>query len=98
MANQVFTATSVTYFSHEASFIHQEGKSLVISSKPIRPAEQGERERRPKTWFQQLAREPDVSARDKKRVREEEEKVWRRERCGKQTRTRRMGGDEDEAG
>ena len=87
----------MTYFSHEASFIRREGKSLVISSKPIRPAERGEREKRPKTLSQQLARELDVSARDKRRVREEEERVWRRERCGKQTRTRRMG-DEDEAG
>jgi len=80
----------VIYFSHEASFIHQ-GKGLVISSKPIRPAEQGEIERRPEIGSQQLARELDASVRDKRRVVEEGGMMWRRERCEKQTKTRRMG-------
>lgn len=41
----------------------------MISSKLIPPAEQGERERRPKTGFQQPARELDVGAKDKRQVR-----------------------------
>lgn len=71
----------------------------MISSKLIRLAEQEERERRPKIGFQQLTRELDVGAKDKRRVRRgRREGVEEREREVWETNEGEEDGEEDEAG